>query len=411
MINRAISNSLAASRRGSGLSFKPLLCLAAVIMITAGLFVSVLTKPARAAKSSGFQDNRLPQETTGKKREESTKSNQSTPSSAANILIASQDEYYIGLTDVIDVNIQDAPELSASFTVDGSGTIQIHPFNKKLMALGKTPDQLATDIRELLIKEDYLVKPIVNVEIKEYNSRIYYITGAISKPGFYTIKGKVTMLKLLTFAGGLTSDHGAKALITRKKTAKEIEREELGQPSAPANAVNDNQSAPTPTPVSLTTSTPSDLTDAAETAKYYKIVVANVNGLDKGLLEQDIPLEPGDLINIPPLGSFLIGGEVVAPGPYPLKEGTTLKQALTLARGFTPNAAGQKAIIFRGNIVDGKQEEVQVDASAIMNGKKADVYLRADDLIVVPNSKWKSFSNAVIRTLGVQTVSRGVYGR
>src|SRR5262249_55475839 len=145
-----------------------------------------------------------------------------------------------------------------------------------------------------------------------------------------------------------------------------------------------------------------------ETAKYNKVIEAPINGLDKGILAQDIPLEPGDRINIPALRTFLIGGEVVAPGPYPLKEGTSLKQAVILARGLTPNAGPQKAVIFRANEIDGKQEEVKVDVSAIMNGKKPDVVLRAEDIVVIPPSKWKTFSNAFLRSFGMQTIPRAV---
>jgi polysaccharide export outer membrane protein len=371
------------------------------VLVILGLFACLVGRQVSATSFSGLQDNRQ-QETAGKKTEE--KSNQLASSATPKVYVASQDEYYIGLQDVLDVKIQDAPELSATYTVGSSGTIEINPFNKKLMALGKTPEQVAAAIKDLLIEEDYLKKPIVNVDVKEYNSRQYYITGSVAKPGFYTIKGKVTMLTLLTLAGGLSVDHGPKALIIRKKTAREIEQETAGsQSSVSENGEKLSENNP-PTTAAATTK----LEDAADTAKYNKVIDAPINGLDKGILAQDIPLEPGDRINIPQLRTFLIGGEVAAPGPYPLKEGTSLKQAVVLARGLTPNAAPQKAVIFRANQIDGKQEEVRVDLSAIMNGKKPDVVLQAEDLIVIPNSRMKTIGNALLRSFGVQTLTRTV---
>ena len=41
-------------------------------------------------------------------------------------------------------------------------------------------------------------------------------------------------------------------------------------------------------------------------------------------------LEPGDTVNIPPTDVFFVAGEVNQPGSFPLKDGTTLRQAISL---------------------------------------------------------------------------------
>src|SRR5262249_30002676 len=151
--------------KGKRLSFlKKITVLAITFIVSAGFCNSLFSSHAWAPVNDRLQDSRPQQDSTGNRREDGSK-NSRVPvdaGSTSNVLVASQDEYYIGLTDVLEVRIEDAPELSATYTVSTSGTIEIRPFNKKLIALGKTPEQLAGEIKELLIQEDYLRKPIVN---------------------------------------------------------------------------------------------------------------------------------------------------------------------------------------------------------------------------------------------------------
>ena len=45
--------------------------------------------------------------------------------------------------------------------------------------------------------------------------RLFYITGAVRNPGPYSLQGRPTVLKLILAAGGLTDSHTATALIIR----------------------------------------------------------------------------------------------------------------------------------------------------------------------------------------------------
>src|SRR6185295_15536121 len=108
-----------------------------------------------------------------------------------------------------------------------------------------------------------------------------------------------------------------------------------------------------------------------ETPKY-ELKSSNIIGLLKGRFDQDVLLEPGDIINIPASDVFFVAGEVNAPGSFALKEGTTLRQAISLAQGTNFKAALGKGVIFREN-ASGKQEEVHVDIGAVMSGKKQDI--------------------------------------
>jgi polysaccharide export outer membrane protein len=320
---------------------------------------------------------------------------------SSNVWIVSQEDYYVGPSDVLDIKIEDAPELSQAYTVSVAGFIEMQVVGK-LQAVNKTPEQIAVSIREGLIKADYLKRPRVSINVAEYNSRTFFIHGSVRTAGAFKIRGKVTILDLIVLAGGMAETHGPNAYITRRKR--------------PAGTIAGNQLSPTPAQgangettaqnVSATTATPVT-GDVPADEQEYEMITANINGLERGRFNQNIVLQPGDVVNIPALNVFFIGGEVNAPGQFPLKEGTSLRQAITLAQGTTFKAAKKRAVIFRGSAEDGKQLEIPVDVDAVMSGKKPDILLQADDLVVIPSSRMKSIGGTVMQAFGMQTIQRG----
>ena len=110
-------------------------------------------------------------------------------------------------------------------------------------------------------------------------------------------------------------------------------------------------------------------------------------------------------MNIPPSDVFFVAGEVNKPGSFVLKDGTSLRQAVSLAQGTTMNAAGDRAVIFREGPT-GKREELKVDVAAVMSGKKPDVPILANDIVMVPNSRMKSVGNAMLKAFGLSTLGR-----
>jgi polysaccharide biosynthesis/export protein len=94
---------------------------------------------------------------------------------------------------------------------------------------------------------------------------------------------------------------------------------------------------------------------------------------------------------------------VNAPGALALKEGTTLRQAISLAQGTSFNAAADRGIIFREDPSSGKRSEIKVDIAGIMSGKKQDMPILANDIIIVPNSRLKSVGSTLLRAFGVNS--------
>jgi polysaccharide export outer membrane protein len=81
---------------------------------------------------------------------------------------------------------------------------------------------------------------------------------------------------------------------------------------------------------------------------------------------------------------IFITGEVLRPGPYPIRQATTLVQAISIAGGFGPFAAKKRIQIHRGS---GAQEMIfNFDYKSYEAGQNLDsnIPLQAGDVIIVP---------------------------
>lgn len=322
-------------------------------------------------------------------------------SDRSNVLVTGEEDYRIGAGDTIDIRVADAEELSGTFRVRADGTIKMH-FLGRLLVLNKTTDDLAKEIADGL-RGKYLFEPRVSVDVTELTSRSIYIQGAVNKPGVYQIDGRANLLQLLVMAGGLVPNHSTTAFIIRRikvaddddvkarSAALKIEnqeakrKEKAGEKPGEAAAQTEGGDAP-------------HLQDSEWLSKQYTLLKLNINGLFKGKFDQNMLLEPGDIINIPMTEQFYVSGQVKAPGSFPLKESTTLRQALSLAQGFTPTANAKKGIIFRENPETGTRMDIQVDMSAVMDGKAKDVTLYANDVVVIPDSTFKVWTLPLIQS-------------
>jgi len=111
--------------------------------------------------------------------------------------------YRIGPLDVLTVTVFRVPELSAEVQVADNGTISL-PLIGDVAAVGRTAKDVEKDVAARL-GEKYLQNPQVTVFIKEYNAQRVTVNGAVKKPGVFPLKGKTTLLQLISMAEGL--DH------------------------------------------------------------------------------------------------------------------------------------------------------------------------------------------------------------
>jgi polysaccharide export outer membrane protein len=282
-------------------------------------------------------------------------------SSARNIVISPDEEYRIGSSDVVEVYILKAPELSRSYRVTADGAIEM-PFLGRITAQKRTSQELAAAIAEKL-RPDFLVDPQVSVLVKQV-SRQFFIQGAVRTPGVYSIEGRPSLLELITIAGGLGPSYSTTGFIIRGV------RKAVGAAADP------------------------------ETEPQYELKEVNVAALLRGDFSENPIMEPGDIVQIPPADVFFVSGEVKSPGSFPLREGTTLRQAISLAQGHKSTAALNRGVIFREE-AGGQKREITVDVGAVMAGKNPDIAIKANDIVVIPNSKTKSALYPVLSAFGV----------
>lgn len=187
----------------------------------------------------------------------------------------------------------------------------------------------------------------------ERTKKAYFIMGAVKTPGVYEIEGRPSVLKLIALAGWLTENHGAVAYIMRQ------------QKYNPTTSSKDHRGAE------------------------YQVIQIYINAMLK-LPGDFLDLEPDDIVNVPQAEVFLVAGEVNAPGSFPFKEGMTLLQALSVARGITVSAKPDKVIIFRHDPTTGKRLDFSVDLDALKSGKRKDVPILPYDVILVPNARTRT---------------------
>ncbi|MBO0860665.1 MAG: polysaccharide biosynthesis/export family protein [Chloracidobacterium sp.] len=306
------------------------------------------------------------------------------PSAVADVT----EDYLINPGDVIEIQVDRAPELSCTRRVSASGTIRMD-YLGSIDAQGVTTDELASYIANGL-SERYLKNPRVSVTVKQMNSHTFFIQGAVNHPGSYQIEGRPSLLTLIAVAGGLTENYGSTAFIIRpnKMAVPDKSDPRRSLDSQPESVAAD------------TLPQHGDRDQEAEDAEKFELIKVNINGLFNGDFDKNIRLDPRSVVQIPQADVFFVGGDVIAPGSFIFKEGATLRQAITLAQGMKYTAASDRAIIFREDPVTKKRQEITVDAGKIMNGKQEDVAINANDIVIIPNSRSKSVSGAVLTALG-----------
>jgi polysaccharide biosynthesis/export protein len=302
------------------------------------------------------------------------------------------EDYLINPGDVIDIQVDRAPELSGMRRVSASGTIRM-AYLGSIKAQGVTTDELASFIANSL-SDRYLKNPRVTVTVKELNSHTFFIQGAVNRPGAYQIEGRPSLLTLIALAGGLTENYGSTALIIREAYRPKMDVPDKGDPKGSLDSQPESVAADSP-------SRPGDRNQEAEEPERCELIKVNINGLFRGDFDKNMYLDPRSIVHIPQAEVFFVGGEVKAPGSFMFKEGATLRQAITLAQGMKSTAASDRAIIFREDPVTRKKQEIRVDVGKIMNGKQEDVVITANDVVIIPNSRGKSLSAALLSVLSL----------
>jgi len=129
--------------------------------------------------------------------------------------------YLIGPGDTLNVVVWRSPELSMVVPVRPDGKITT-PLVEDLQASGKTPNQLARDIEQVLSR--YVQNPVVTVIITTFGgpySQQIRVIGEAAKPQALAYRENMTLLDVMIAVGGITDfAAGNRASILRTEGGK-----------------------------------------------------------------------------------------------------------------------------------------------------------------------------------------------
>jgi len=281
---------------------------------------------------------------------------------------ASDDAVYrLGVGDVVKVSILAGgqEQVAKEMVVGDTGDVTV-PFIGKLLAAGLTINELEKKIVHPLAR-DFFVDPQVHLQIKEYRSLQFFISGAVKDPGVFSLDFIPTIMDLIAKAGGVTLERGNLAYVLRGmkdpvRMAQDKVLEELDA-EVPTQSI----------------------------AGTKPIIVDLQRLLDEGDMTENIRLATGDTVYIPPgtkldqaATKIYVQGKVKKPGVFDYQPGMTALAACIMAGGFDTFAAPNRARIIRQS--DGKRIVLTINLKKVQTGDAPDLPLQPGDRIHIPES-------------------------
>lgn len=223
--------------------------------------------------------------------------------------------YIVGPGDELLVTVWGQVTLTARLIVDREGNVDIPhvgPVNVAGVKFDQLHDRLTTAIGHFYKNFQ------LSVSLGRLRSIQIYVTGYARRPGNYTVSSLTTLVDAL-FASGGPSPEGSMRAIQLKRDGKVV--------------------------------TEFDLYDF----------------LLRGDNSKDIPLQPEDVILIPPVGPLVaISGAVHVPAIYELGKNSTLGSEIAVAGGLSTVADGNRVTILRIDEHRSRSvEEVPLDETAM----------------------------------------------
>jgi polysaccharide export outer membrane protein len=244
--------------------------------------------------------------------------------------LSNESDYTIGPEDILRINVYGHEDLPQVVVVQEDGTLPF-PFIGRITAEDLTARELEEALA-LRLSQGFIRNPQVTVVVEEYRSKTVFVVGEVSRPGTYALSGSMTVMEMLAKAGP-AAGAGTEVVIVRPLV-------EVTGPVLPQEVVGEGGPEP-------------GLQRQAE------IIRVNIRDIQRGRLDQNVTLRPNDTVFVAPAPRFFVLGEVRSPGAFPFEPGLTVRQAISMAGGFSPDASTSRIRIIRE--VDGNSKEVKVD--------------------------------------------------
>jgi polysaccharide export outer membrane protein len=214
-----------------------------------------------------------------------------------------------------------------------------------IKATGLTIDELRAAMDKELGKFYQGARTIITPEV--YNSKKYYMLGAVTRRGVFTLSRPTSMIEAIAQAGGLA---------TGMFEQNTVELADLSH----SFMIRDGK----------------------------RLQVDFEQLFQRGDLSQNLALEPNDYIFFASSAAnqiFVIGA-VGASGVVPYTPNANIISAITARGGFADKAYQSRVLVVRGSL--NKPECLIVDAKSILAGEKPNFRLEPKDIVYVSRRPW-----------------------
>jgi len=272
-------------------------------------------------------------------------------------------DYLLGPGDQIIVRVLNAEEITDKpLMIDMGGYIRLAVVGRMHVG-GLTVQQVETELTKRL--KSYLLNPDVSIFIAEFHSQPVSVIGSVKNPGIHQVQGRKSLVEMLSLAGGLDPNAGPNVRITRRLENGRIPLR---------NAADD------------------------PTGQFNVAEVSLKSVLEAKRPEENIEIKPYDVVSVPRAETVYVMGNVQKAGGFVLtdSESVSVLQAVSMAGGLDKTAKAQNSMILRRTSEGLSRAEIPVDLTKILDGKKPDVRLQAEDILYVPDNVPKK---AILRGL------------
>jgi polysaccharide export outer membrane protein len=269
-------------------------------------------------------------------------------------------EYVIGVQDVLSVSVLESPDLSREVKVALDGTVGLPLLAERVKLQGLTLTAAESLLETKYREAGILLKPDISISVKELLSKPVTVSGSVRNPGVLQLGTQAPLLRVVTQAGGITEEAGSVVQIFR------------------GGSVTNGSAGEKP-----------------------EMLTIQLERLQQGDVEANIPVYGGDTVNIPPAGAVYVVGAVKKPGRYLVRGGgddsLTVLRVIALAEDLTRTAKPKQAVLIRKDSSKCAKDaagtdclqQLAVDVTKILRKEAPDVTIQPNDVLYIPDSTGK----------------------
>lgn len=126
--------------------------------------------------------------------------------------------YRIGPSDVLEVTFEFSPEFNQAVTVQPDGFITMKAVGD-LYANNQTVGEVKARIVEAY--NTILNTPVITVTLKEFEKPYFVVSGQVTRPGKYDLRGEVTVTQAIAIAGGFDDTSRKSQIVLYRQVSKQ----------------------------------------------------------------------------------------------------------------------------------------------------------------------------------------------